>query len=254
MGTAQIPRLPAHDARPLYAQIVDVLEQEINSGRLKPGDRLPTQERLAQHFGVSLAPVKQALRGLERRGIVATHQGRGTYVMDATPLSEEIIKENRIPHFTRDVRESGRTPTAIVLRVERLQGRDAPRVAGELKLAGDDQLVCVERVRLADDEPLSLQAGYFPQRLVPGLVERGLGDESLTEVLQAEYGMVVAVSRQTISATAATKRDADHLGVNIGDPLLLVERTSYLSTNEPMEVVTDRRVPHFNFVVWLRRQ
>lgn len=247
--------LTPRDGRSLYVQIVEIIEQEIGSERLQPDDQLPTQEALAAHFGVSLAPVKQALRELEKRGIIATHQGRGTYVLDATPLSEEIIETNRIPNFTRDMRERGRVPSSRILGIAERDAGEALEAARQLKLNAGDRLVCIERLRIADEEPLSIQAGYFPQRLAPELVERGLGsEESLSEVLEAEYGIVVAVSRQTITAAAATQRDAECLGVPLGAPLLLVERTSYLSNNTPIEFVVDRRVPDFNFVVWLRRQ
>jgi len=255
MAEVRMRKLSPRDSGPLYLQIMEILEQQIRSGRLKPGDQLPTQEALAEHFEVSLAPVKQALRELEERGVIATRQGRGTYVLDATPLSEEIIDANRIPNFTRDMAEKDRSPRSQVLSIELAGARDAPEAARELKLEEGRRLVVITRVRLADDKPLCLQTGYFPEHGVPGIVERGLGPrESLTEVLQAEYGIAIAVSRQTISATAATARDARHLAVEIGEPLLLVERTSYLSTNEPVEFVVDRRLPEFNFVVWLRRQ
>jgi len=255
MAEIRMRKLSPRDSGPLYLQIMEILEQQIRSGRVKPGDQLPTQEALAEHFEVSLAPVKQALRELEERGIIATRQGRGTYVMDATPLSEEIIDANRIPNFTRDMAERGLTARSRVLAMELLSAAEAQTAAAELKVEDPGRLVRIRRVRLADGDPLCLQTCYFPDVQVPGIVERGLGpSESLTEVLQSEYGIIIAVSRQTISATAATEEDAGHLDVRVGEPLLLVERTSYVSTNEPVEFLEDRRLPEFNFVVWLRRQ
>jgi len=255
MSNVRMRRLSPGDSNPLYAQIMRILEQEIRSERLKPGDQLPTQEALAAHFGVSLAPVKQALRELDERGIIATRQGRGTYVMDATPLSEEIIDANRIPNFTRDMAEHGRIASSVVLGIEEVQTKEVPEAGAQLKLPKRRHLIRVERVRLADDEPLCLQTGYFPPHVVQGLLQRGLDtNESLTEVLQTEYGIAIAVARQTISSTAATARDARYLPVQEGAPLLLVERTSFLSTSEPVEFVVDRRVPDFSFMVWLRQQ
>lgn len=255
MAEITLRKLSPRDERPLYAQIMAILEQEITSGRLRPGDQLPTQEALSSHFGVSLAPVKQALRELEDRGVISTLQGRGTYVLDATPLSEEIIDANRIPNFSRDITESGRTASSKVLDRGVVAGREHPEAIVQLGLSRGSRLVRVERLRLADGEPLCLQTSYFPEALVPGLVERGLEpSESLTDVLQVEFGIVVAVSRQTITATAATSAEAEHLRVAEGAPLLLVERTSYLGTREPVEFVRDRRVTGFPFVVWLRRQ
>jgi GntR family transcriptional regulator len=232
-----------------------ILEQEIRFGRLSPGDRLPTQEALAQHFEVSLAPVKQALRELEERGIISTRQGRGTFVMDATPLNEELIDANRIPCFTQEVHETGRQPTSVVLAVEYVPANSVPKAARELEVRSTGRLVHVERVRLADGEPLSLQSGYFPAAAVPGLVERGLAPEdSLQKVLQEHCHIVPALSRQTISASLATDRDAQHLKVKQGDPLIFVERTSYLATRRPIEYVLDKRRPEFSFMVWMRRK
>ena len=63
---------------------------------------------------------------------------------------------------------------------------------------------------------------------------------------------MITASHQTITATAATPRDAEYLNVPVDSPLLLVERTSYLDSGDPIEFVIDRRLPEFNFAVWLR--
>ena len=97
MAELQLDELSSHNSEPLYVQIMRILEERIRSAHLQPGDKLPTQQELAQHFEVSLAPVKQALRELEKRGIVSPRQGRGTYVTDTTPLFQELIEEERIP-------------------------------------------------------------------------------------------------------------------------------------------------------------
>jgi len=250
----ELPCLSAHNKESLYVQIMHILEQEVRVGHYSPGDKLPTQQQLADHFEVSLAPVKQALRELEEHGVVSTHQGRGTYVLDITPLSEEIIEANRIPCFTREMKESGREPSSVVLAVEQVDAAQQPQAAEELKLGRADKLVRIQRVRCADGRPLCLQESYFPADPLAGIVQRGLGEkEALSEVLHEEFGIVITAFRQRITATAAQPRDARHLKVKVGDPLLLVERTSYLGTQEPIEFVVDRRLPEFNFAVWLRQ-
>lgn len=254
MPEISLPRLMVHDAEPLYAQIMHILESEIRLGRLRAGDRLPTQQELAEHFQVSLAPVKQALRELEERGIVSTRQGRGTFVMDATPLSEELIDTNRIPCFTSETAMAGHRPSSIVLLIEEIEAREVPRAAQELELGPEAKLVHVERVRLADGKPLSLQNTYLPSAKVGGLVRRGLGpDDALQRILEEEFGVRLVAGRQVISATSANQHDARQLGVRVGSPLLLAERTCYLATAEPVEYVIDRRVPEFAYVVRLRR-
>ncbi len=253
MPPLELDRLSHHNGEPLYVQIMRILEEQIRLGHLKPGDRLPTQQQLADHFEVSLAPVKQALRELEERGIVSPRQGRGTYVTDTTPLFQELIEKDRIPCFTREMAERGRQAHSIVLTLERISPDDMPKASQELDLSEGDALVFIERVRLGNGKPLALQSSYFPHSRLGEIIERGLeGTEALSDVLHDDFGTVITASHQTITATAATPRDAEHLGVPVDSPVVLVERTSYLDSGDPIEFVIDRRLPEFNFAVWLR--
>ena len=254
MPDLSLPRLSMHDSEPLYAQIMHILEQEIRLGRLQAGDRLPTQQELSAHFTVSLAPVKQALRELEERGIVSTRQGRGTFVTDATPLSEELIEANHIPCFTTETKAGGHRPSSLVLVLEELEAQQVPRAALELQVGPEAKLVHIERVRVADGKPLSLQNTYLPYAKAGRLLTRGLSpDDALQRIMAEELEIVITAARQTISATSANQHDARHLGVKVLSPLLLVERTCYLGTREPVEFVVDRRLPEFSYVVRLRR-
>ncbi|MEN6544724.1 MAG: GntR family transcriptional regulator [Armatimonadia bacterium] len=249
-------RKPSRDnSTPLYSQIIEVILEAIREGRLKPEDRLPTQEELTKHFGVSLAPVKQALSELEERGIITRRQGLGTFIRDTTPLREERILYTRIPWFTREMKERNITPKSRLLALYTFPAREESEVQHELQLGPTDRIVCLKRLRLGNDEPLSVQTSYISEARIPGLVERGLQpDESLTEIMAQQYGLEIAASQQRISATAATDEDARSLGVGVGSPLLLIQRTSYLKDGTPLEFLRDRRHPTWTFTVWLTRQ
>lgn len=249
-------RKPSRDnSTPLYSQIIEVILEAIREGRLKPEDRLPTQEELTKHFGVSLAPVKQALSELEERGIITRRQGLGTFIRDTTPLREERILYTRIPWFTREMKERNITPKSRLLALYTFPAREESEVQHELQVGPSDRIVCLRRLRLGNDEPLSVQTSYISEARIPGLVERGLQpDESLTEIMAQRYGLEIAASQQRISAAAATDEDARSLGVGVGSPLLLIQRTSYLKDGTPLEFLRDRRHPSWTFTVWLTRQ
>jgi GntR family transcriptional repressor for pyruvate dehydrogenase complex len=82
----------------LYTQIVLQLQQEILSGRLAPGDRLPPERDLAAQFGVSRASIREALSVLQSRGFIESRQGGGTIVCStpdtalAAPLAAQIAR------------------------------------------------------------------------------------------------------------------------------------------------------------------
>jgi GntR family transcriptional regulator len=86
--------LPSNDPRPPYLLAADKLRQEIASGRLKPGDRLPSSRELRESLGIANATVHSALRVLRDEGLIYSVQGRGSYVSDRAerqPPSAERI-------------------------------------------------------------------------------------------------------------------------------------------------------------------
>lgn len=249
-------RKPSRDNNmPLYSQIIEVFLEAIREGRLKPEDRLPTQEELTRHFGVSLAPVKQALSELEERGIITRRQGLGTFVRDTTPLREERILYTRIPWFTREMKERNIVPTSRVLAIYTFRADEDPEVMAELQVGPNERIVCIKRLRLGNEDPLSVQSSYFREDKVPGLAQRGLqANESLTEIMANQYGLEIAASQQRIVAAAADEESAKLLNVVVGSPLLLILRTSYLKDGQPLEFLRDRRHPTWTFTVWLTKQ
>ncbi|MEU7649025.1 winged helix-turn-helix domain-containing protein [Streptomyces huasconensis] len=68
------------DSRPPYVQAAEVLRREINTGRLKPGDKLPSSRALQDRYGIASSTVQNALRLLKSEGLVYSVQGRGSFV------------------------------------------------------------------------------------------------------------------------------------------------------------------------------
>ena len=68
----------------LYEQIVLQVEERILSGELKPGDKLPPERELGKQFGVSRTAVREAIKTLSQKGLIAVYPGRGTFVIDST--------------------------------------------------------------------------------------------------------------------------------------------------------------------------
>jgi len=77
---------------PIYLQVVQRIKERIATGRLTPGDQLPTVRSLALDLRVNFNTVARAYRILDEVGIISTQQGRGTYVMNKPPpeVSEKI--------------------------------------------------------------------------------------------------------------------------------------------------------------------
>ncbi|MFF8896073.1 GntR family transcriptional regulator [Streptomyces lydicus] len=71
-----------HDPRPPYQQAADTLRREIQAGRIKPGEQLPSHRELQERFNIANMTARSALRVLREEGLIYTVQGRGSYVAD----------------------------------------------------------------------------------------------------------------------------------------------------------------------------
>lgn len=80
---------------PIYLQVVDRIKEHIASGRLTPGDQLPTVRSMALELRVNFNTIARAYRILDEAGIISTQQGRGTYVLNTPPpeVSEKIRQD-----------------------------------------------------------------------------------------------------------------------------------------------------------------
>ncbi|MCM2420627.1 SCO5717 family growth-regulating ATPase [Streptomyces sp. RKAG293] len=75
--------LPANGPRPPYQLAADKIREDIRTGTLRPGDRLPSARELKDELGIANATVHAALRVLKDEGLVYSVQGRGTYIAES---------------------------------------------------------------------------------------------------------------------------------------------------------------------------
>jgi GntR family transcriptional regulator len=96
---------------PIYRQIIQQIEYAILSGRIQPGDRLPTIRSLAVELKTNPNTIAKAYNELEIRGILATQVGSGTYISDKKPVVEDDSLKRKIKEvagrFIQEMRDLG---------------------------------------------------------------------------------------------------------------------------------------------------
>jgi GntR family transcriptional regulator len=214
---------------PLYQQIYDVLRTELARGAWQPGDLIPTETDLMAKFGVSRIIVRQALDMLVKDGLIYRQRGKGTFV--AHPPIEQAL--TRIISFTDDMRRRGFRPGTEVLKAELM---NAPQsIADALRVPCGEELAHIQRLRLADGEPLAIEDSYLIHRCCPGILQHNYASKPLRETLEGAYGVRMARASQTIRAMPAPSALAEPLGVKRNAPVLSIERTSYSDQGLPVE-------------------
>jgi GntR family transcriptional regulator len=213
---------------PLHAQIQQLLLDLIERGELKPGERLPAERDLAALFGVSLAPVRQAILGVVADGFLTRRRGLGTFVRERA-LDEKI---SILHSMTESMREQHVEIQTQVLRQEIVP--ISARVAASLQVA-DSHVILLERLAVVEHEPVALLRAYLSPKQFPGLESAELVNRSLYETLQDSYGVTVVRAESVIDVERCGSKDAVKLGVMTGEPLLRVEGIAFADQDRPVE-------------------
>ncbi len=211
---------------PLYFQLAQHFETAIRSGALKAGARLDNEVELAGRLGLSRPTVRAAFLYLANTGMVTRKRGAGTLV-----AKERIDRDVELTSLYDDLAASGRSPATKVIRNE--VGHATEHVANALQLPERALVICLERIRLADGEPIALMHNYLPAALVH-LSSEMLAEHGLYELLRAS-GIKLGSATQRMTAKNATAAEAKVLNEHRGAALLTMERIAYDENGRPVE-------------------
>jgi len=216
-----------------YRQIADNLREQISSGTLRPGDRLPTEPQLATAYDASRSTIRLAIGMLSTNGLVETRQGMGTFVRQpAEPWIVVLTGEEDWQggeHADAALQPTGElTARPVTARFLAETAKADAEVAAALKVAEGTQVV-VRRSHLhLDQEPWSLVASYYPMDIASGtpLEQAGQMEKSASLVL-AEHGHRPAGYRDDIYARMPEPIEAEFFELASVVPLTVVSRTAY---------------------------
>src|ERR671936_1023932 len=118
-GTTHVTAVSRDSAVPLHFQFRTLLLWMIEKGELRTGQSLPPERELAEAFGVSLAPVRQAMLDLVKEGVLYRVRGKGTFLRERSLLEQDSI----LSSFTDSLRRKGHEVAMHVLREGEVQPR-----------------------------------------------------------------------------------------------------------------------------------
>ena len=207
---------------PAAAALRDRLLAEIAAGSPPPGERLGAERELAVRLGVSRSTLRAALDALETAGAVHRVRGRsGGIFISQRRVERDLTSLTGLPAY---LRRQGFQSGARVLSTGTLVADE--ETAAALALNEGELVLEVVRVRLADEQPVSLERARFPARSFPGLLDRSLAG-SIYDVLEADYGLRAGEAEERIEVVGATASDARTLEVRPGAPLISIVRTAW---------------------------
>ena len=215
---------------PYYIQLMDILREKVQQAEWVPGDQIPGEQDLCEQYQVSRTVVRQALRELEFEGVISRQKGKGTFI-SLPKISEGLVQ--KLTGFYQDMVERGLKPGSQVLHQNVISSND--KIANFLNIKSGEKVIDIQRLRFINDEPIQLVTTYIPFDVCPSLASVDLSNRSLYEYLEKECGIYLAKGHRYIEAVLANDYEAALLGIERGDPLLLLDSVSFSENGQPIE-------------------
>lgn len=213
---------------PIYLQLREVIRSKIEEGEYLPGMAIPSENDLADTYGINRMTVRSGIDALVSEGILKRVQGKGVYVV-GNKVERDL---ETLGGFTQTMREKNTKPhTKVLIKALRKAGDKYSLVFG---IEPEDDIYYIKRICSADDEPVSLEEIYIPKYIVPKLEGIDLGVFSIYEVYDF-YGIKVTRAWQTLDLIKLEQKDARMLGIDANLSVMLFECTSYDDKNRVIE-------------------
>ena len=213
----------------LYRVVSQTLHERIANGLYQPGSRIPGVEELAKEFGVSTITVRRAIRDLSLEGLVVGRRGLGLFVATKRRVVR-MLTPDRVEPIDTEIRRAGLEPTIQELNFGLIDR------AKETSLQHLDRLGAVvfrvERVLLADGEPVGMDTLWLPRRLGE-MIKPELKGRFVMPMLE-RFGQQVDHIDYRFEAATATGSQAALLKVTTGFPLLVIHFTPISSGGLPI--------------------
>jgi len=209
---------------PLWAQVLADLRRRLATGEF--AQRFPGDADLVETYGVSRHTVREAVRRLQGEGLLERRRGRGSFI--SGPAIEQPV--GTLYSFYRSIEEAGIVQESVV---RRLEERRDDRAEAMLACIGQP-LVYLERLRLADGEPIALDWSWLPARLARGLLGVDFRHAGLYEQLAESCGVRLTSGWERIRPVLPDRRQRVALEMDAQQAAFEIERFG-MQGDQPVE-------------------
>ncbi|MCG8374059.1 MAG: GntR family transcriptional regulator [Balneolales bacterium] len=205
---------------PKHQKIAAHLRNEIENEEFIPGDKLPSEKRLCEYFKVSRVTVRDALKVLEKEGLIYKKQGLGAFVKEDSHKPTLV----QLTDFNEDMRRAGFSSSSKLISFRKVQAD--PEINPILGIPPEKPLIRIERIRKANKNPIALDITWLPASYGQLLLDEDLTNKTIYQVLEEEYSIPITAGKYSFTATVADERIAKYLNVDVGSPLFQINRCS----------------------------
>ncbi len=210
----------------LAARVANAVREQIQTGRFKPGDKLPGEVELSKELGVSRQTLREATQQLTHEGLLTIRHGAGTFVAERSEQLRSAL--DTMASMSALIREHGGESRVDELRVRSMSA--TAEIATALDVPESSPVAEIFRRRLIGAKPLALAYDYIAllddsKWKLP--IIKTFDGGSIYEFLEKHFRKTLAFSEAVVTAVEANRKHAELLRVKPGFPLLLMRETQF---------------------------
>jgi len=202
---------------PIYLQLREIVRSKIEEGEYLPGMAIPSENKLAETFGINRLTVRNAVEALVHEGILQRVQGKGVFVVG--DKYEEALEE--LGGFVTS--PSIRNKRVSIKELEKSLRYAGDKYSNFFDIAQNDLIFDIRHLNYVDDVPLSLEQIFVPEDVLPQLKDVNSSVFSMSDIFTF-YGIEVFNMRQTMElVTRGLSKTRKLLGVSDDIALIMLE-------------------------------
>jgi GntR family transcriptional regulator len=210
---------------PIYLQIVEDIKEKINTGELKPGDTIYSENALCKTYGASRMTVRKGLAILAGEGYIYSIPGKGNFVQEPDS-SIYTLYYDEMNNLVNSVDKTKLLEVNIIMPPYKLMN--------SLQITRNKKVIMIRRLFYTDGEPVAYDVKYLPYYKGMPIVEKEIRYATFPEMVSKSTSLFAIKKELVISAQMPDEEIGKYLNIYNELPLMVVEQKLYDIENKPM--------------------
>lgn len=221
------PKVNPASLEPSYYQLANIIQRQISSGELRPGDRLPTEKQLCEYHSISPMTVHRAITLLAKDGVVTTQRGKGIFVKPMR-FWEATFKLGKLQDiFSEDSDASVKILGLMIIPAD-------ARVADKMAIEAGKKVIYIRRLISLNEKPFLYHKEYLLYDPHSPIIESEMEVTSLKGLFDERGNGYFRNSALSIHSVNLQAEEARVMGAPVNTAAFRIEHSFYDYDNRPV--------------------
>jgi len=235
MTDKRISTVDKHSRVPINIQLKNSIRAEMDKKRIRPNEKIPSENMLAKEYGINRMTVRHAMRELQKEGRIFTKHGKGSFASSLNN-TQMLVK---LDGFSTEMIKLGYTVHSKLIEAKKAWfSNETMDAYSGLQEEKRNPLIVIRRIRYLEGKPFAIESSYLPFSIGRSLLVKTFDEKfSIYRYLEEEHGICFSCADHVIEPKKASPHDAALLGIKRDMPVLFISGVTFSGSGEPVEYI-----------------